>query len=293
MENKNMTALISCFARAYHSNYKFKIFNDSLARKIITDEEYNNISKYMVEGIGYFNKNIKGTKEQILRYIVDNNLSPSVLGRSIYCEKMLKQDIKLGLKQYLIFASGYDTYAYRNQNNIKVFEIDTKEMIADKLKRLELADIRNDNVTYIKTDLSKDNFINDILDSDFDKTKKSFCSLLGISYYLNKEEFTLMINNISKLLCDGSTLVIDYPTIDKDITEIKKEELAKEAKEEMKATYTFKEIEKIFNDCGMLVYENLDNNDINNNYFYNYNTLNPSNRIYAPKGVNYCLVVKK
>lgn len=45
-------------------------------------------------------------------------------------------------------------------------------------------------------------------------------------------------------------------------------------------------------EVGLKVYEDLGSNDINNDYFYDYNTLNPDLRIYAPKGINYCLLVK-
>ena len=43
----------------------------------------------------------------------------------------------------------------------------------------------------------------------------------------------------------------------------------------------------------LLIYEHLTNEDINKNYFYNYNTLNPTTKLLAPIGVNYCLLVKE
>lgn len=43
-----------------------------------------------------------------------------------------------------------------------------------------------------------------------------------------------------------------------------------------------------------LSYENKINlyNDMNNDYFYDYNTLNPTNKILAPRGISYCMFVK-
>lgn len=88
MENKNMTALVSAFARCYHyKNNKYRIFSDNIAEKILSNEEYNAIANSMSEGINFFNPNFVGTKEDALRWIVDNQLSPSVLGRSAFCEK--------------------------------------------------------------------------------------------------------------------------------------------------------------------------------------------------------------
>lgn len=56
----------------------------------------------------------------------------------------------------------------------------------------------------------------------------------------------------------------------------------------MKGRYSREDILNVSRETGLEVYEDLDNND----YFYNYNTLNPDLRIYAPEGINYCLLVK-
>ena len=78
MEQKSLTALISAFSRAYHAlNNEVTIFNDSLARDLLTDEEFNQIAKNMSDGIGFFNPSFVGEPEQALRWVVDNQLSPS------------------------------------------------------------------------------------------------------------------------------------------------------------------------------------------------------------------------
>ena len=295
MEEKNMTALISCFARCYHyKNNKYRIFSDNIAEKILSSEEYNSIANNMSNGIKFFNPNFLGTGEDALRWIVDKQLSPSVLGRSIFCEKSLLNAIKIGCKQYLIFASGYDTFAYRNNiSNLKVFEIDKSEMIEDKIRRLDNNKLNYSKVNFIGCDFTNRNWINDIIDSNYDKNQISFSSLLGISYYLTKDDFYNMIQSISSLLCNGSSIVFDYPTYeDSKETQIN-EKLASGAKTEMKAKYSYKEIEKMLSDNGLLIYEHLNNEEMTNNYFDNYNTLNPNNKIIAPKGVCYCLAVKK
>lgn len=65
--------------------------------------------------------------------MVNNNLVPSVLVRSTFNESHLLNKINLGSKQYLILASGYDTSAFKVNKQLKVFELDKKEMIEDKL----------------------------------------------------------------------------------------------------------------------------------------------------------------
>lgn len=288
----NMTALVSCFARAYHNkNNNLKIYKDSLAELILSKEEYDNISKSMSNGIKFFNPNFNGNNKEALEWIVNNNLAPSVLARSAFTAKSIQRDKKLGLNQYLIFASGYDTYGY-NDTELKCYEIDKPEIIDDKIKRIKNANIENLNVQYIKTDFTQNNWQDSLLNSDIDFSKKVFCSLLGISYYLVKEDFYAMIDKISNLICKGSTIIFDYPIKDDSEKEKINRELAKGANEEMKSKYSYKELELKFQEYDLLIYEHLDNNDINEEYFKEYNSI-AQNKIYAPKGVNYCLVVKR
>lgn len=291
--NKNMAALVSLFARVYHTkNSNIKIYNDMYGEKILTKEEYTNIYNSMKNGIKYFNKDYNG--DNPVEYIVNNNLAPSVLARSIYNEDKLQKEIKLGCKQYLVLASGYDLSAYKVNNKIKVFELDKEEMIKDKQRRLKDNNINIDNVTFMEVDFNND-WIDKLLTSNFDKDKKTYVSLLGISYYLDKEVFKNTIKIISNIIPSGSTIVFDYPNnneTEKEEEEVNKS-LAKEANEEMKSTYTKKDILDISEGANTLIYEHLNYQDINNIYFYDYNTINQNNKIIAPKGVSYIMLVKK
>lgn len=54
MENRSMTALMSAFARAYHfKTEKHPVFADSAAEKLMTEEEYAGIAKYVRDGIDF------------------------------------------------------------------------------------------------------------------------------------------------------------------------------------------------------------------------------------------------
>lgn len=280
----NMTALVSCFVRAYHTeNSNIKVYNDAFASKILTKEEYFNIASNMTSGIKFFNPNYEG--DEPLKWIVNNNIGPSVLARAAFNEKHLFNDIKLGLEQYVIIASGYDTIGYKVNKKIKVFELDKKEIIEDKIKRTKNFD--NENISYISCDFNE-NWILDLLNSGYDKNKKTFCSLLGISYYLPKSTFSKTIKLLSDNMPKGSSIIFDYPN---EYKETKTEELAKLANEEMKSNYSYDEILKIAELSNMQIYEHLESVQIDNTYFYDYNTLNTI-KLKAPKGVSYCLLVK-
>lgn len=294
MEEKNMTALISCFARCYHyKNNDVRIFSDNMAEKILNKEEYNNISKEMVKGIKFFNPTFSGSDEDALKWIVNNQLSPSVLGRSAFCEKSLENAYRLGCRQYLIFASGYDTFGYRNNlGDLKVFEIDREVMINDKIRRLDLNNFSHDLVNYVKCDFTDKNWVNKINESSYNHDRLSFCSLLGISYYLSKDDFYGMLKNISNVICEGSSIVFDYPSYKESKSTLINERLASGAGEEMKSKYSFNELKKELSNMGLYIYEHLNDEEMTKEYFDNYNK-NNKDKIVAPKGVDYCLVVKK
>lgn len=61
----------------------------------------------------------------------------------------------------------------------------------------------------------------------------------------------------------------------------------------MKSKYSYQEIEDILLKNGFLIYEHLNHKEMTSTYFEKYNILNPNNKIIAPKGVCYCLAVKK
>lgn len=149
-----MTALVSCFARAYHNkNSNIKIYEDNLAEKVLSKEEYDNISINMSNGINFFNPKFSGNNNEALDWIINNNLAPSILARRAFTAKSIQRDKKLGLKQYLIFASGYDTYGYTDKE-LQCYEIDRANIIDDKINRVKSANIDYSNVKYIKTDFT-------------------------------------------------------------------------------------------------------------------------------------------
>ncbi|MGN1378860.1 MAG: class I SAM-dependent methyltransferase [Bacilli bacterium] len=292
MDNQNMTALVSAFVRCYHyKNSNIKIYSDKYSENILTEEEYNSVYQNMSQGINFFNPNFEGNKDEAMKWIVNNQIGPSVLGRSAFNKRSLDIAIRINCKQYLVYGCGYDTSTIGQK--IKCFEIDKKEMIKDKINRLKKNNIDTSNINFIESDFTSKDWIKNILKSSYDKTLISFNSLLGISYYLTKREFNQMIKQISKIICKGSSILFDYQTNENSHETTINNQLALEAKEKMKSKYTYQEIMQILIDNNMEIYEYLDNKDITNEFFYDYNTLNPNNKIIAPKGVAYILAVKK
>ncbi len=303
MNQKSMTALISAFSRAYHSTQNtVKIFDDYLAKNLLTESEYTQISKSMTAGINFFNPSFTGTEDEALRWIVDNQLSPTPLGRAAFAERALQTAVRIGATQYLIFAAGYDTFAYRQPDwakNIQIFEIDHPATSQDKQERMKsfLNEIPS-NVHYIPGDFTLDNWESRLLAlKTFDHNALSFCSLLGISYYLSTTVFTKTIKAISSLIPKGSSIIFDYPDADtysdKAAERAKKQvAMAGAASEEMRASYSYREIEKLLANHHFLIYEHLTPEEITDQYFKGYNQANPEHPMRAFDNVNYCLAVR-
>lgn len=299
-----MTALVSAFSRAYHSIHNTeKVFDDYLAKDILTQSEYEQIASNMSKGIKFFNPSFEGTQDEALRWIVDNQLSPSPLGRAAFAERLLENAVRFGTEQYLIFAAGYDTFAYRQPewaSKIQIFELDHPIMSLDKQKRIQsIMAEKPSNLHYISADFTEDDWERNLIAYPaFDQSKISFCSLLGISYYLSKLDFAQIIDTVSNIVPKGSSIVFDYP--DENAYTSKAGERAKKqmamagaANEKMLASYSYVELQQLLGDSNFLIYEHLTPSEITEQYFKKYNQSNPKHTITAFDNVNYCLAVKR
>ncbi len=304
MEQKSMTALVSAFSRAYHSlNNDVKIFDDTVARKLLTEEEYYQISKSMSDGISFFNPTFRGNSQEALRWVVDNQLSPPPLGRASFAEKSLERAVQIGARQYLIFGAGYDTFAYRQPawaDKVEIFEIDHHATAHDKQERLKNADLLiPNNVHYLEADFTKEAWEDVLLNHKaFDRNKISCGTILGVAYYLSKQTFEALISVISAILPKGSSIIFDYPDensyTEKAGERAKKQSmLAGAANEKMLASYSYDEMEQLLSAHDFLIYEHLNPQEMTAEYFEAYNKKNPSRKMTAFDNVNYCLAVRR
>ena len=285
----HMTAKVSCFARAYHhKNNQVCIFDDPMAEKLLGNE-YEQIAENMAAGVKFFLSDFKGTKEEGLRLIVDRQLSPSVLGRSVFCEEKLSEAVKHGCSQYLLFASGYDTFALRNPESfLSIYELDFPELLADKRMRIKRAHLKSASVD-VPCNLGEISWKQKLLETGYHQTEKVFGSLLGISYYLRKEEFEQLLKNVHEIMTEGSMICFDYPSVDESKETKTNQVLASGAGEQMKILYSYEELEALLERCGFKVMEHLEHRGMTDRYFKEYNQNNPMYPMRAPKGVGYVL----
>ncbi|MFJ8517579.1 class I SAM-dependent methyltransferase [Lysinibacillus xylanilyticus] len=279
----SLTSLISAFSRAYHSQFDTpKIFDDYLAQELITQQEFNDIQTNMVQGIQFFNKEIaeklNGQTEELLKWIVQTQLSPTPLARAAYCEKVLLNEVILGLQQYVILGAGLDTFSLRHpefENILEIFEIDHPATQEFKKKRLAEVNLKlPSNVHFVSMDFTKKFSSENLLVSGFDN-KKTFFSLLGVSYYLTKEETSSLLDHLFANVPSGSSIVFDFADeklfkeqgISNRVDNMVK--MAAASGEPMKSCFTYEEMEKMLENSGLLIYEHLTPDKINELYFDN------------------------
>ncbi|WP_151909263.1 MULTISPECIES: class I SAM-dependent methyltransferase [Bacillus cereus group] len=298
----SITSLVSAFGRAYHSEFDNpKIFDDYVAKEFISQKERNDIEMNMVQGIHFFNTDIaqqfQDNPQEILKWITQVQLSPTPLARAAYCERVLLHEITLGTKQYVILGAGLDTFSFRHrelENKIEVFEVDHPSTQKFKKERIKEAELEVPNhLHFVSMDFTK-GFSYEQLQNEGFENKKTFFSLLGVSYYLTKEELSSLIECLFEMVPEGSSIVFDYPDenlfTEKGLSN-RVENMVKMAAiggEPMKSCFSYAEMEALLEKAGLLIYEHLSPKDINTFYFEGRNDY-----LKAFETVHYVHAVKK
>ncbi|MGU3370154.1 class I SAM-dependent methyltransferase [Bacillus mycoides] len=278
-----------------------KIFDDYVAKDLISQKERNDIETNMVQGIHFFNKDIaqqfQDNPKEILKWITQVQLSPTPLARSAYCERVLLHEITLGAKQYVILGAGLDTFSFRHrelENKIEIFEVDHPSTQAFKIQRVkeEEYEIPN-NLHFVSMDFTK-GFSKQTLVNEGFENKKTFFSLLGVTYYLTKEELSSLLDCLFAMVPEGSSIVFDYPDenlfTEKGLSN-RVENMIKMAEiggEPMKSCFSYTEMEALLEKAGLLIYEHISPEDINKLYFEGRNDY-----LEAFETVHYVHAVKK
>ena len=277
----SMTALVSAFARAYHTRREgAKIFKDRYARRLLSDEEYGQIGAHMAAGVSFFDPAFQGDADTALRRVMDGYLSPTPLARTAFAAEELARS---GAEQVLSLAAGYDTVGY--DSGLPLFEADRPEVLADKQARLRRADLMTADLHFVPADLSQPGWAAQVTAAAFDKERPTFCAVMGLSYYLTEEEMALLLRETSSLLSHGSRVVLDVPIAAQRCQGA----LTAQAGEAMKAVYDRDALERMAQSCGLHLASYLTPEDIQSRFFAPYNCRAEA-PMYAPQDVAYCVL---
>lgn len=261
-EGASLTALMSAFSRAYvNKNSSAPIFRDEYAQKLFTPEELGQLEGY-----------ISAAGVDTAEYIYEN-LAPTPLARSKFCEDALEAAVMTGTSQLVIPGCGYDTFEFRNTHpGLRIFEIDKPSTIDDKMKRIRRAGLEiPENAKYIPADLSAESLKSVLEKNGFDFGKKTFFSCLGLVYYLAADEVAELFGSIAEFAAAGSTIAFDFADshlFSSTVPRVKNMlAMAEKSGEPMKCCFGYGELEKMLEDNGLLMYEFLNREDIQDRFF--------------------------
>ena len=256
----------------------------------------------MIQGISFFNQEIAekfhDQPDEILKWITQVQLSPTPLARAAFCERVLHHEVMLGAHQYVILGAGLDTFGFRHpdlENKIEVFEID--HPATQEFKKKRLAETKFNipcNLHFIPMDFTKMFSYQKLTNEGFDVSKKTFFSLLGVTYYLSKEDVMSLFTHLFSKLPSGSSIVFDYA--DEKLFEEKglsnrvdnMLKIASIGGEPMQTCFSYNEIQSLLEKAGLLIYEHLSPETINETFFKD-----RSDYLSAFETIHYIHAVKK
>jgi len=276
-----LTAIVSCFARGYHASTSIDpIFNDFIARSLLSEEEKQLIAANWANAIAFFDQEKSETLETFdekLMWVMNNQTIPQLVSRARYAEDGLKSAIERGFKQYVILGAGFDTFALRQEKlpeDFIIYEVDHPATQAFKINRLQEIGIDiPENVRFVPVDFKSDSLRAELKKSGFDEQQYTYFSLLGVVMYLAKKEFCQLLSSVAEMSANGSSFIFDYlddtafneRLASKKLTRMR--QITAQTGEPMITGYDPFELDLELQDCQMLLYENLSPANIEEMYF--------------------------
>ena len=158
----------------------------------------------------------------------------------------------------------------------------------DEHHKIFVEQVEDEYYVQIEHDITKQHYISFIAAVSADRIQ------MVKLYPQGNAEARFKMNGVKKiyLYCNRSGLF--YLDVVKGIDDRRKTQmLASEAGEQMKALYSYKEIDMILDKYGFIIEEHLDESDMTYRYFREYNQANPMHQMSAPVGVGYVYAVKR
>jgi methyltransferase (TIGR00027 family) len=221
-------------------------------------------------------KEMKKEKDVVFRGVAN-----SIAARVKYFDDFVAESLNDGFKQLVILGAGYDTRAYRMEGieKAKVFEVDHPNTQPVKIMKIkEIFGSLPDNVEYVSVDLENESLGQNLLDKEYDLSKKTLFLMEGLTMYISPETVDDILSFIVTNSKSGSTVVFDYASRIANLDEHKDqktvENLAKfmdKSKESMKFSLEEGKIEKFLSKRGFSDIKNMTSEDYKKSYFHGKN----------------------
>ncbi|MCP1339589.1 SAM-dependent methyltransferase [Idiomarina sp. M1R2S28] len=141
------------------------------------------------------------------------SMRAGIVARSLLAEEYVSAAIASGVRQVLLLGAGLDSFGLSQGTKLpraNLFEIDRTEMLNHKQSLLSMSGLKvPENLHFVPSDLSRKNWVGDLIEYGFDKSKPVAISCLGLIPYLNAEQVRQLLSQILEL-APGSSLIFDY-----------------------------------------------------------------------------------
>jgi methyltransferase (TIGR00027 family) len=196
------TAEMTCFSRAtsYLENREHYKSNDYIAMALVPS-----FVKFMITITLFRHGFMKMFPKGIYEYVI---------ARTNFIDHEFKLALQEGYEQILIFGAGFDSRAIRFTDiapNTRIFELDVPITQTAKIKRYqEKGIIIPKNLIFIPIDFEKQNITDRLLESGFEKNKKSLFIMEGLTMYLQPDSIDQTFRIIQEFSSSGSKIIFDY-----------------------------------------------------------------------------------
>jgi methyltransferase (TIGR00027 family) len=276
-----MTALLTAYARVYHSTHDSPvIFDDSLADQLFSAEEHLFFDKGLADSLKFLDPEraaLCPDQATALAQYMHIQGAPIAVSRARYTEDALAVAVDQGIQQYVILGAGMDLFAFRKPELVKrlqVFEIDHPATQAMKRERIgKLGWQIPSQLHFVPVDFTKENLAAALKHSAYDSKKPSFFSWLGVTYYLTREVVFATLRAIAEIAPTGSAIIFDYMDADAFIPEKaskrmqKMQQIVQTAGEPMKAGFEPSTLGAELAPLGLRLHEGLGPSDIESRFF--------------------------
>lgn len=192
----SQTALTAAAARAAHLivDHEPVIFTDELAAALLGEQADEFISYHRAHGT----------------HLVLSCARAQAACRSRFTEDHLAACVRTGLTQYVILGAGLDSFAYRTEPAVRVFEVDHPATQRWKRAHLGSAGITvPETVSFVAMDFERDSLSGRLAQAGFDPSRPALVSWLGVTMYLTGAAISQTLAEISGF-APGTQLITDY-----------------------------------------------------------------------------------
>lgn len=206
------------------------------------------------QSLGWFNWAFSGVvslapysaQQSFFNSIVIPAYDQTIMLRKLMIMHKVNEAISSGATQIVFLAGGYDIRALmtaRNHPTVNVFEVDRGPTRDAKVKGLccipagiGFDDVKpttddrgtlviGNNLKLIECDLAKDNLLNALIHYGYDPAKKTIVIAEGLTMYLSKAENRRLLDMISQLISDNSSLLLSYMAAGRKLTSLEENAL--------------------------------------------------------------------